>query len=66
MLRSLLSPDRQEEQPNRVKYWEIIADRLSKSGWSWGCVAVVNTEGRGIARDSFHARASLMRFDHSA
>jgi hypothetical protein len=19
----------------RVKYWEIIADRLSKAGWSW-------------------------------
>jgi hypothetical protein len=22
-----------------VKYWEIIADNLSKAGWSWGCVA---------------------------
>jgi hypothetical protein len=32
----------------KVKYWEIIADRLSKSGWSWGCVSVVNAEGRGI------------------
>jgi hypothetical protein len=21
-----------------VKYWEIIADNLSKAGWSWGCV----------------------------
>lgn len=31
-----------------MKYWEIIADRLSKSGWSWGCVAAVNHEGRGI------------------
>jgi hypothetical protein len=31
-----------------VKYWEIIADRLRKSGWSWGYVAVVNAEGRGI------------------
>jgi hypothetical protein len=31
-----------------MKYWEIIADRLSKSGWSWGCVSVVNTEGRDI------------------
>jgi hypothetical protein len=28
-----------------MKYWEIIADRLSKSGWSWRCVAVVK-EGR--------------------
>ena len=28
----------------KVKYWEIIADRLSKSGWSWGCVSVVSGE----------------------
>ena len=32
----------------KVKYSEIIADRLSKSGWSWGCVAVVNDEGSQI------------------
>jgi hypothetical protein len=25
--------------PRRVKYWEIIADKLSKAGWSWGCVS---------------------------
>jgi hypothetical protein len=31
-----------------VKYWEIIADRLSKAGWSWGCVSAVDTEGRTI------------------
>jgi hypothetical protein len=23
---------------HRVKYWEIIADNLSKAGWSWGCI----------------------------
>jgi len=33
-------------QPNddvlvRVKHWEIIADNLSKAGWSWGCVLAV-------------------------
>jgi hypothetical protein len=22
-----------------VKYWEIIADNLSKGGWSWDCVS---------------------------
>ena len=22
-----------------IKYWEIIADNLSKAGWSWGCQA---------------------------
>ena len=25
----------------RVKSWEIIADRLSKAGWSWGCVLAI-------------------------
>jgi hypothetical protein len=31
-----------------VKYWEIIADNLSKAGWSWGCVSAVDAEGRTI------------------
>jgi len=30
----------------RVKYWEIIADNLSKAGWSWGCVSAVDSNGR--------------------
>jgi hypothetical protein len=30
----------------RVKYWEIIADNLSKSGWSWGCVSAIDSLGR--------------------
>jgi hypothetical protein len=29
-----------------MKYWEIIADNLSKAGWSWGCVATVDANGR--------------------
>jgi hypothetical protein len=28
--------------------WEKVADRLSKSGWTWGCVATVDREGRTI------------------
>jgi hypothetical protein len=24
-----------------MKYWEIIADNLSKAGWSWGCISGV-------------------------
>jgi hypothetical protein len=28
-----------------VKYWEIIADNLSKAGWSWGCVSALDREG---------------------
>jgi hypothetical protein len=31
-----------------MKYWEIIADNLSKAGWSWGCVATVDSDGRTI------------------
>jgi hypothetical protein len=26
-----------------MKYWEIIADNLSKAGWSLGYVSVVDT-----------------------
>jgi hypothetical protein len=25
-----------------VKDWEIIADNLSKAGWSWGCVSAID------------------------
>jgi len=28
--------------------WEIIADRLSKAGWSWGCVSAIDASGRTI------------------
>jgi hypothetical protein len=30
------------------KYWELIADNLSKAGWSWGCVSAVDSEGHTI------------------
>jgi hypothetical protein len=29
-----------------MKYWEVIADNLSKAGWSWGCVSAVDSSGR--------------------
>ena len=31
-----------------MKYWEIIADNLSKAGWSLGWVSAVDSEGRTI------------------
>src|SRR5437899_1759076 len=31
-----------------VKHWEIIADNLSKVGWSWGCVSALDANGRTI------------------
>jgi hypothetical protein len=31
-----------------MKYWEIIADNLSKAGWSWGYISAVDSQGRTI------------------
>jgi hypothetical protein len=31
-----------------MKYCEIIADNLSKAGWSCGCVSAVDSRGRTI------------------
>jgi len=31
-----------------VKYWEIIADNLSKAGWSWGWVSAIDSQRRTI------------------
>jgi hypothetical protein len=30
------------------KYWETIADNLTKAGWSWGCVSALDSNGRTI------------------
>ncbi len=30
----------------RLTNWEIIADNLSKAGWSWGCVSAIDSNGR--------------------
>jgi hypothetical protein len=47
----LLLPCGAKKQQNPAplkRYWEIIADNLSKAGWSWGCVSALNYEGRTI------------------
>jgi len=31
-----------------MKYWEIIADNLTKAGWSWGCPSAIDSNGRTI------------------
>jgi hypothetical protein len=31
-----------------MKFWEVIADRLSAAGWSWGCASAIDSEGRTI------------------
>ena len=35
-------------QRSRMRYWEIIADNLSKAGWSWDCVSAIDPRGRTI------------------
>ena len=34
--------------PLCAKYWEIIADNLSKAEWSYGYVSALDREGRTI------------------
>ena len=31
-----------------MKDWEVIADNLSKAGWSLGCVSALDVRGRRI------------------
>jgi len=31
-----------------MRDWEIIADNLSKAGFSWGCVSAIDSSGRTI------------------
>ena len=31
-----------------MKNWEVIADNLSKAGWSWGCASAIDFHGRTI------------------
>jgi hypothetical protein len=31
-----------------MKYWELVADKLSKAGWSLGWVSAVDSEGRTL------------------
>jgi hypothetical protein len=34
-----------QQPPNKVKYWEIIADKLHAAGWSWGYCSAVTKDG---------------------
>jgi hypothetical protein len=39
---------RNSQNLSTLKDWEIIADNLSKAGWSWGCVSAIDRQGRTI------------------
>jgi hypothetical protein len=47
--------------PLCVKNWEIIADNLSKAGWSWGWVSALDVEGRTIWIGDAHGYAADAR-----
>jgi hypothetical protein len=38
-----------------MKYWEIIADKLSKAGWCWGCISAIDSNGRTIRIADVHS-----------
>ena len=40
-----------ENRSDGMKYWEAIADNLSKAGLSWGWVAAIDHEGRTIFQE---------------
>src|SRR6266480_3861829 len=44
-----------------MKYWETIADNLSKAGWSWGCASAIDSNGRTIWIADAH-RDDVRRF----
>jgi hypothetical protein len=48
IISSLQCEDKRNAGLCPVKYWEIIADNLSKAGWNWGCVSAVDSNGRTI------------------
>ena len=35
-----------------MKSWEIVADRLSKAEFSWGCVSALDSHGRTSGVDA--------------
>jgi len=41
------------------RQWGIIADRLSKAGWSWGWVSAINREGQTIWIVDAHGYGNL-------
>ena len=43
-----LPREEQKRQNLPVKYWELVADKLSKAGWSLGWISALDREGRTI------------------
>jgi hypothetical protein len=45
-----------------VKYWEIIADKLSAAGWSWGMTTAINAHAGKLFVVDAHRSDSRGRF----
>jgi hypothetical protein len=48
-----------------LKYWEIIADNLSKTGWNSGCVSTIGSQGRTIWIADGHRDEGKRYFVHA-
>jgi hypothetical protein len=55
-------PIADEPRLKTLRYWEIIADNLSEAGWSWGCVATLDSRGRTMfVADAHRESVQLVR-----
>ncbi|MFL6519195.1 MAG: hypothetical protein ACJ8NS_03165 [Chthoniobacterales bacterium] len=45
-----------------MKYWEIIADKLSAAGWSWGMTTVIDAHARKAFVVDAHRADSARQF----
>jgi hypothetical protein len=54
-LRGVGNSSGDENGSNSMKYWEIIADKLSAAGWSWGYCSAVTKHGWRWVVDAYVA-----------
>jgi hypothetical protein len=52
---------KKHRHPSAAIHWEVIADKLNKAGWSWGCVAAIDSNGRTIWIADVHRDDSSRR-----
>jgi len=51
--------------PLCVKAWEVIANNLSKAGWSWGCVSASDREIALVLVRLDHIASRVVGVNHS-
>jgi hypothetical protein len=50
----MLNPACSGKSKAPMKYWEVIADRLGKAGWTWGCSSHIDSTGRVLFAADAH------------